>query len=1059
MAEFVSDIVNGLIDTTTAHPVFVYAEELRVVTISGLEFGHAVHRAAHLLRPPGQGSDGQVVAVIALSDTVVYQAVCVGLITANFIPFPISPRNSPAAIVRLLHQTSCHSVLATCITLAPLVAAVKSEMAKSHPDFPLDMTEMPSLSQIYPHLGFETFAHPFQRYAATTRPLLDDICLILHSSGSTGFPKPIPHKHKVLVQRCRIAQVEELRDHFPHPIAAMALPGFHLAGLLGHCLQPIFGSTPAAVYPPTVTSLDKLPIFPTPDNILHHARKTNCRSLMSFPALLAAWAKSPDAIEYLKTYEFVGFSGGTLPERLGIIYVNAGVKLRSVYGSTEAGVISSLIPLPGDEKEWDWFRFSDRVKVRWAPQGDGTFELQILTTEQHELSYENLDDVRGFGTSDLFVNHPVKKHLWKVVGRTNDVIVHTFGEKTVPAPMEDIINSSPHVTGALMFGRERERAGILIEPSPEHRIDVQDVKQVAELRNKLWPIIEEANEIAPKFSRIFKEMILFTSADKPLARAGKGTVMRAAALNEYAAEIDAIYDVVSSSSSIADSAKMPTTWEPAEIADWLVELAAGLADADEIVPDVDLFRQGFDSLSVTVLQLRILGALRSASDPSVRKAADGLTQNLIYSYPTILQLSTFLRGLVLGLSDNAADPKEVLETMILKHTAGLVQPVAPPSDSAGIPGVILLTGSTGSLGSQILSSLLRDDRVAKIYAFNRPSVDGAVSSAKRHLVAFNTRGLDAELLTSPKLVFVEGQTDAKSLGLSGDIYKEIQSSVTLIIHNAWRLDFNLPLTAFENHVIGTRHLIGLALGSSLSPKFLFTSSIASAVSWDPAVGPCPEEFLSLSEIPEGALASSTGYGQSKYVAEKIIAASGLRAACLRIGQICGGLPAGAWATTDWLPILVKSSITLKKLPLADGVVSWIDFETVAHAVMDVAFSSGPVGPLSTMFNVVHPRPVSWNFVMSSLRDAIIKHNSGSVDLGLVSFSDWVIELESSATQGQNLDMLPGISLLEFFRRVSRELGPGREMVFSTSKTQAVSSAVGQAESIGDDQVEAWVKYW
>ena len=53
-------------------------------------------------------------------------------------------------------------------------------------------------------------------------------------------------------------------------------------------------------------------------------------------------------------------------------------------------------------------------------------------------------------------------------------------------------------------------------------------------------IIEDANAIAPAFSRIYKEMILFTAKDKPLPRAGKGTVLRKATLDIYAPEIDAM---------------------------------------------------------------------------------------------------------------------------------------------------------------------------------------------------------------------------------------------------------------------------------------------------------------------------------------------------------------------------------------------------------------------------------------------------------------------------------------------------------------------------------------
>ena len=43
----------------------------------------------------------------------------------------------------------------------------------------------------------------------------------------------------------------------------------------------------------------------------------------------------------------------------------------------------------------------------------------------------------------------------------------------------------------------------------------------------------------------------------------------------------------------------------------------------------------------------------------------------------------------------------------------------------------------------------------------------------------------------------------------------------------------------------------------------------------------------------------------------------------RIGQIVSGL-GGSWATTDWFPILVKSSIALGALPESAGVSDRMD---------------------------------------------------------------------------------------------------------------------------------------
>lgn len=50
--------------------------------------------------------------------------------------------------------------------------------------------------------------------------------------------------------------------------------------------------------------------------------------------------------------------------------------------------------------------------------------------------------------------------------------------------------------------------------------------------------MDEANKAVPAFSRIYKEMILVTSSDKPLPRAGKGTVLRTAAYEQYEKEIE-----------------------------------------------------------------------------------------------------------------------------------------------------------------------------------------------------------------------------------------------------------------------------------------------------------------------------------------------------------------------------------------------------------------------------------------------------------------------------------------------------------------------------------------
>jgi len=52
--------------------------------------------------------------------------------------------------------------------------------------------------------------------------------------------------------------------------------------------------------------------------------------------------------------------------------------------------------------------------------------------------------------------------------------------------MESIIGASPCVNGVVMFGRGRSHVGVLIEPRPGNEIAIDDEKQLAEFRNRVW---------------------------------------------------------------------------------------------------------------------------------------------------------------------------------------------------------------------------------------------------------------------------------------------------------------------------------------------------------------------------------------------------------------------------------------------------------------------------------------------------------------------------------------------------------------------------------------------
>lgn len=72
--------------------------------------------------------------------------------------------------------------------------------------YPLDVLEMPGLYDAFPLLQTGANGHPVNGAHSVEpypppheKPKMEDIMLYIHSSGSTGLPKPIPWTHKLLL--------------------------------------------------------------------------------------------------------------------------------------------------------------------------------------------------------------------------------------------------------------------------------------------------------------------------------------------------------------------------------------------------------------------------------------------------------------------------------------------------------------------------------------------------------------------------------------------------------------------------------------------------------------------------------------------------------------------------------------------------------------------------------------------------------------------------------------------------------------------------------------------
>lgn len=80
-------------------------------------------------------------------------------------------------------------------------------------------------------------------------------------------------------------------------------------------------------------------------------------------------------------------------------------------------------------------------------------------------------------------------------------------------------------------------------------------------------------------------------------------------------------------------------------------------------------------------------------------------------------------------------------------------------------------------------------------------------------------------------------------------------------------------------------------------------------------------------------------------------------------------------------------------------VSWLPMDAVAKAIVDTAFTNERLPPA---LNLVHPRPVEWNLVITSVRDAVKQEITENLEL--VSFQEWFSRLELHSKGAEESDM-------------------------------------------------------
>ena len=921
---------------------------------------------------------------------------------------------------------------------------------------------------------------------------------MVHMLTSLGMPKPLIYTHD-WISRCvgstvlpAVGDLVNIGRYITSGSMFLTLPPFHvsipihnlemiitkgvqIAGVgMGLFLALFHGSV--TVYP-----LPGPP--PTTEAFIDAISNTDVDWACVSPVVVDELGKRKDLLEIAASrLQYLSYGGGSVPKISGDAVAQK-LPVWTILGSSEAG----LIPLSYETNEynnaedWLYMRFNPALKHEMRHLHDDFYELVLVhnaDTASFQPVFALFPDAKEFHTKDLFTPHPSREGLWYFHSRLDDVIVFLNGEKTNPISFEHQITAHPEVRTALVVGAQRVEASLLVEPTAN--VKLIDGEKTA-LIERIWPIVEQANKATPAHAQVAKSKIIFVDPGRPMARAGKGTVQRAATLALYATEINELYEQ-------EEALKILGVVHPPE--QNLKTLVRNAVTEMVFIDDLDFFQLGMDSLGALRLQRALKKLLPGVAisnstvynNPSVNALVRALakltsTTEMATAEPDSEKMAQAAKHVVDGVTGNDVTTKalavstdqlaKVLETFCREIDA--ISPRAGSSTpEAGIRGAtVLLTGSTGAIGSYVLEAFLSRPDVAHVYCLNRTA-----DAHDRQIKGNQDRNLGVNFPVQ-RVTFLYGDLTKSSFGLSHEKFAELIEEVTHVVHNAWPVNFSLPLTAFTPSITGVVSLVCFAAQSKRSSSLQFLSSIASVFNH-------PDKIVSETISFDLSTPSPGGYGQSKYLAERLIDHAskklGINASVVRIGQVAGAArTANGWNRQEWLPSLVTTSAFIGVLPdmLPNGgdEVNWVPIDHLAGVLVELALA--PTHVYTETFGavvnqIVHPRPVSWNSVLPVIRKAIEESGILKQPIQTVTYGEWLLVLRAKSMEAEKdpsidyatlVHKLPGLKLIDFYDGLQGGAAEGLNRTLSMQRTSEVSPTLAKLEPLQGRWIAGWVADW
>uniref|UniRef100_A0A8H7K3E9 AMP-dependent synthetase/ligase domain-containing protein n=1 Tax=Bionectria ochroleuca TaxID=29856 RepID=A0A8H7K3E9_BIOOC len=343
-------------------------------------------------------------------------------------------------------------------------------------------------------------------FAATWDEIKANPVFVIHSSGTTGDPRPLSYSLEMST-------------------GLVGCPPQWLGGIMGFLLMPVFNET-VPIWPPC----HEAPLTPAPI-ITEILRKIQPDGGFYVPSTIRELCLKEQSLQLLKKQTYIMYGGAPLDEWVGDLLCTE-VDFHVVVGSTE----TSRWPLRKlqDPREWRYYWIDERLGYRLEHVDGDLYELVIERKPEWRrfqgafIMFPTLD---VYHTQDLYTPHPTKPGHVLYRGRKDDLLKLTWLAKVRATDLEEHFNMQPNIRAAMVGGNGKPCPFLIVEPETDNELGLQEVQSMIKLLNQ---------SLSPDICIPLHNVIIAT-AERPLVRLGKGTLDRRRTIDQYKEEIERLY--------------------------------------------------------------------------------------------------------------------------------------------------------------------------------------------------------------------------------------------------------------------------------------------------------------------------------------------------------------------------------------------------------------------------------------------------------------------------------------------------------------------------------------